>query len=50
MDIPRIYFLKHGAHYGALGAFLNGKLKITEKMGEMQAKAAQLGERLMKKD
>ena len=38
--MPELYFLRHGAHYGALGALLNHKLRFTDKMAEMASKAA----------
>ena len=46
--MPELYFLRHGAHYGALGALLNHKLRFTDKMAEMASKAAGNVETLMK--
>ena len=36
-----LYFLKHGAHYGALGCLLNFKMKFTDKMTELSEKASE---------
>ena len=47
-EMPQLYFLRHGAHYGALGALLNHKLRFTDKMAEMASKAAGNVETLMK--
>ena len=46
-EMPELYFLRHGAHYGALGALLNHKLRFTDKMAEMASKAAGNVETLM---
>ena len=46
-EMPELYFLRHGAHYGALGALLNHKLRFTDKMAERCERAAVNVETLM---
>ena len=40
-EMPQLYFLRHGAHYGALGALLNHKLRFTDKMAARCERAAE---------
>ena len=47
--IPHVFFLRHGAHYGALGALLNHHLRFTDKMAEMALKSAEHLEELKEK-
>ena len=45
-DAPSLHFLQHGAHYGALGAFLNGKLNFQDKVAETAKKNLELKEQM----